>query len=74
MVRNQHELTILSAKCTHLGCTIDRRDSDSLICPCHGSRYSFNGKVLKGPALKNLQTLNYKIDSENRKIIIDLPT
>jgi len=42
---------VLSSKCTHLGCTV-RWDNEEqrLRCPCHGSRFGDDGKVLKGPA------------------------
>ena len=36
----------------------------SLVCPCHGSEFDLNGKVIKGPANRNLNTLPYKIEGD----------
>jgi cytochrome b6-f complex iron-sulfur subunit len=41
----------LSAKCTHLGCTVAfQQPEDIFYCNCHGSEFNIDGKVLKGPA------------------------
>jgi nitrite reductase/ring-hydroxylating ferredoxin subunit len=49
------ELHLVSAKCTHLGCTVKwNNDEKSWDCPCHGSRFTYEGKVLNGPANVNL--------------------
>ncbi|MBN2233979.1 MAG: Rieske 2Fe-2S domain-containing protein [Opitutales bacterium] len=41
----------ISRKCTHLGCRVNYSETDGLfVCPCHGSRFSTEGKVLRGPA------------------------
>jgi Rieske Fe-S protein len=51
----QHQLHIVSAECTHLGCIVKwNNDEKSWDCPCHGSRFTFDGKVINGPANKNL--------------------
>jgi len=46
----------LSAKCTHLGCTVAFESSHEIFdCHCHGSEFDLNGKVIRGPAQLPLQ-------------------
>jgi glycine/D-amino acid oxidase-like deaminating enzyme/nitrite reductase/ring-hydroxylating ferredoxin subunit len=45
----------VSPVCTHVGCHVHwNRAERSWDCPCHGARYSPTGKVLNGPAVKDL--------------------
>ncbi len=47
---------VLSSRCPHLGCTVRwDNEAQSLKCPCHGSRFSDDGKVTKGPAKTSLR-------------------
>ena len=39
----------ISQVCTHLGCIV-KAESDGFHCPCHGSRFTVEGAVSKGPA------------------------
>ena len=48
----------LSAKCTHLGCTVNYRASrKAFVCPCHRSEYDRKGARLQGPAQQDLPEL-----------------
>jgi len=50
-------LHTFSAKCTHMGCTVTWNPLEkSFDCPCHGSRFYNNGKVINAPANNPLAT------------------
>lgn len=37
--------------CTHLGCVVPWVGAENKFkCPCHGSQYNAEGKVIRGPA------------------------
>lgn len=60
--RKGNEVRFFSSKCTHLGCRIDKKVGDELICPCHGSRFDAStGQNLRGPANNGLKELEYKL-------------
>jgi glycine/D-amino acid oxidase-like deaminating enzyme/nitrite reductase/ring-hydroxylating ferredoxin subunit len=49
-------LVAVSPRCTHLGCQVNwNRAERSWDCPCHGSRFAPDGRVLQGPAVHALE-------------------
>lgn len=60
---NSKELLAVNPRCTHNGCTVNWDSaSKKYECPCHGSDFAADGKVLKGPATKPLVTYSAKIE------------
>ena len=46
----------INPTCTHLGCLLTWNNLDKTWdCPCHGSRFNFDGKNLYDPAFKDLE-------------------
>jgi Rieske Fe-S protein len=68
LIRTPEGFSALSLTCQHLGCTVESK-ADGFLCPCHGSRYDLNGKVLVGPAQKGLKSLRVEITPEEKTII-----
>lgn len=45
-------------QCRHLGCHLEwNPDEHSWDCPCHGSRFDYKGRLISGPAQKNLKQI-----------------
>jgi Rieske Fe-S protein len=52
------ELHGCSSVCTHLACDVNwNRAERTWDCPCHGSRFSPEGKVINGPATRDLRPI-----------------
>lgn len=54
---------VLSMVCTHKKCDVDFT-GEGFECPCHGSTFSSTGKVLSGPATKNLKSYKATYNAE----------
>ena len=52
----QGELTLVDPVCTHLYCHLKWNQAElSWDCPCHGSRFAPDGRVVEGPAVHDLE-------------------
>ena len=53
---------ILSAICPHLGCSVSWQGAhDDFVCPCHGSVFQPDGKVISGPSPRGMDRLPARI-------------
>jgi len=64
----QPEWLVVVGVCTHMGC-IPARNDDGWLCPCHGSVYDNSGRILHGPAPKNLLVPPYKFVASEKIVI-----
>lgn len=66
----------LKAECTHLGCLValDLEGAAAGVggfaCPCHGSRYSADGRVLRGPAPRALALVAVTVRPDDGKVVM----
>jgi cytochrome b6-f complex iron-sulfur subunit len=67
--RDHEGIRAVSAVCTHLGCIIEKSDK-GFQCPCHGSCYNEDGKVLSGAATKDLPWYELQKDVDGQ-IVVD---
>ena len=51
--RDHEGIRAVSAICTHLGCIIEKSE-EGFRCPCHGSCYDPEGRVVSGAAVQDL--------------------
>ena len=55
-------LSAYTLVCTHLGCKPGNPNAEhKLVCACHGSTYSADGAVIKGPARKPLAGIKLEV-------------
>lgn len=67
LVLEDGSVAALSPTCTHLGCTVEI-SGPRLVCPCHGSTYDRDGRVLQGPAERSLT--RFRVDRTTDATII----
>ena len=60
----ENTLHIVDITCTHVGCELKWNDAESSWdCPCHGSRFTYDGEILEGPATHKL---NHYKENKNK--------
>ncbi|MEY2411810.1 MAG: menaquinol-cytochrome c reductase iron-sulfur subunit, partial [Acidobacteriaceae bacterium] len=63
------QLTVLSAVCTHLGCTVPWvGEQKKFICPCHKGMFSLEGKLLGGPPPRDMDVLPMRVEDGVLKV------
>ena len=72
VVRLPDKMFVVSARCTHLGCTPNWIESENKFkCPCHGSGYDIEGRNFEGPAPRPMDRAHVELDAEGQ-VVVDL--
>jgi glycine/D-amino acid oxidase-like deaminating enzyme/nitrite reductase/ring-hydroxylating ferredoxin subunit len=59
------ELHVVDTTCTHMGCEVEWNEAErSWDCPCHGSRFSYTGSVIEGPAKQPLSLVGVSVQKK----------
>lgn len=57
----------INAVCTHLGCVVPWNPNENkFMCPCHGSQYNSEGKVVRGPAPLSLALVHATVTEDDK--------
>ena len=57
--KSEDEIIAVKPYCKHLGCQLSWNPLEKTWdCPCHGSRYDYNGKLMAEPSKKNLDIVD----------------
>lgn len=59
---------VIGAICTHLGCVV-AQTGEGFDCPCHGSRFTHDGKVVRGPAPSPLPWYEVAIGPDGQMVV-----
>ena len=63
------QLAVLSAVCTHLGCTVPWIDKQNkFVCPCHQAVFNPEGRLIGGPAPRSMDVLPTKVEQGVLKV------
>ncbi len=73
VIRAAAKFHVISAVCTHLGCTVQWRGTE-FDCPCHGSRFDPNGNVIAGPAPRPLPWFEVSVSPDGLLEVDSLST
>jgi menaquinol-cytochrome c reductase iron-sulfur subunit len=78
LFREQETLYSISARCTHLGCTVqlakmpNAEGGFEFHCPCHGSKFRADGTNFAGPAPSPLPYYKLDLAADDGQLILDM--
>jgi Rieske Fe-S protein len=62
LTRDHGTLRAFAITCPHLGCSYAFDDGKKhFVCPCHGSEFALDGRVIHGPAISPLSHLTWDV-------------
>jgi menaquinol-cytochrome c reductase iron-sulfur subunit len=85
VIREGNRFHAISAVCTHLGCTVqaeitlegratsvEAKQTQRFVCPCHGSKYDGDGTCTSGPAPRPLAWYYLSFAPDDGQLLVNL--
>jgi cytochrome b6-f complex iron-sulfur subunit len=70
IVRTGDGFYAVSAVCTHLGCVTQwKAEANMIACPCHGSKFTAEGKKIEGPAPRPLPHYSITLTADGELLV-----
>ncbi|KAB2878721.1 Rieske (2Fe-2S) protein [bacterium] len=67
--KSDTDFLVYSSICRHKKCNVKyKKERDLFVCPCHGSTYDINGKVIKGPSQGDIPKYKTKLINDTLEI------
>lgn len=71
LVKEKEFFLVFSRRCPHLGCKLNYDpERELIVCPCHQSKFTLQGKFISGPAKKDLRPLSATLKESGLQIEI----
>ncbi len=71
LVKEKEVFLVFSRRCPHLGCKLNYDpERELIVCPCHQSKFTLQGKFISGPAKKDLRSLSATLKESGLQIEI----
>ena len=68
LIHDKAGFRAISLTCTHLGCEVEPT-GEGFACPCHGSQFDQDGKVIRGPAAQPLKSLRIEQQPDDQLVL-----
>jgi nitrite reductase/ring-hydroxylating ferredoxin subunit len=65
LLRHERQIHALLDRCNHRGCSLSEGifDGTAITCPCHGSQFGVDGRLLREPATSPQPTLETRVQA-----------
>jgi cytochrome b6-f complex iron-sulfur subunit len=71
MYDSQKNIIAIDPTCTHSGCIVNwKKDKNAFVCPCHDSKFTLQGKVIKSQAPARFPLKTYQVEIDGDSILV----
>jgi Rieske Fe-S protein len=69
LTKHGGKIIALSSYCTHRRCELESQADRTFHCPCHGSHFDPSGRVVHGPATRDLPAFPTHLDGNGHVLV-----